>query len=129
MQVVIITSITRILLRLLGYGLLGGFIVAVVVYVNLLERSPDLSVWHHADLDAEFTVESDISNFDQYLELEDRLFAQLDEIVELVQASSIREHVLAELNLARFIRAIELDRKRDAEVLISDLEAYQQRLQ
>jgi alpha-beta hydrolase superfamily lysophospholipase len=81
MQVVIITSITRILLRLLGYGLLGGFIVAVVVYVNLLERSPDLSVWHHADLDAEFTVESDISNFDQYLELEDRLFAQLDEIV------------------------------------------------
>ena len=55
--------------------------------------------------------------------------AQLDEIVEMVRASSIGDHVIAELNLARFIRGVELGRKRDAEDLISDLEAYQQRLQ
>lgn len=55
--------------------------------------------------------------------------AQLDEIVELVRASSIGDHVVAELNFARFFRGIELDRKRRAEDLISELEAYQQRLQ
>ena len=55
--------------------------------------------------------------------------AQLDEIVELVRASSIGDHVVSELNFARFFRGIELDRKRRAEDLISELEADQQRLQ
>ena len=81
MLLVIVTTGTRMLLRLLGYGLLGSVIVVLVVYVRLLESRPDLSVWHHADLDAEFTVDSDVSDFDQYLDLEDRLFAQLDELV------------------------------------------------
>ena len=76
MLLVIVTTTTRILLRLFGYGLLGGFIVALVVYVRLLDSRPDLSVWHHADLDVEFTVDSDVSDFDQYLDLENRLFAQ-----------------------------------------------------
>ena len=81
MLLVIVTTGTRMLLRLLGYGLLGSVIVVLVVYVRLLESRPDLSVWHHADLDEEFTVESDVSDFDQYLALENRLFAQLDELV------------------------------------------------
>ena len=55
--------------------------------------------------------------------------AQLYAIVELVRASSIGDHVLAEINLARFIRGVELNRKRWAENLISDLEAYQKRIQ
>ena len=82
---------------------------------RLVPRSPHLP--QNEDDAQELSIESGLSD------------AQLDEIVELVQASSIGEHVLAELNLARFIRAIELDRKRRAEDLISDLEAYQQRLQ
>jgi alpha-beta hydrolase superfamily lysophospholipase len=81
MRLTIFTSVARELLRLFGYGLLGGFIVALVVYVRLLESRPDLSVWHHADLDAEFTVDSDISDFKQYLALEARLFEQLDKLV------------------------------------------------
>jgi alpha-beta hydrolase superfamily lysophospholipase len=77
----ILTSLLRILLRLLGYGFLGSVIVGLVVYISFLESRPDLSIWHHADLDEEFTIESDVSSFSQYLELENRLFAQLDELV------------------------------------------------
>jgi alpha-beta hydrolase superfamily lysophospholipase len=81
MRLSILTSLLRILLRLLGYGFLGSVIVGLVVYISILESRPDLSVWHHVDLDEEFTVESDVSSFSQYLELENRLFAQLDELV------------------------------------------------
>ncbi|HED17312.1 MAG TPA: alpha/beta fold hydrolase, partial [Gammaproteobacteria bacterium] len=42
---------------------------------------PDLKVWHTADLDAEYTARSDVKSFKEYLELEDRLFTQLDELV------------------------------------------------
>jgi alpha-beta hydrolase superfamily lysophospholipase len=68
-------------LRALGYGLLGSFISALIVYIIFIERQTDLSIWHHAELDEEFTVSSDVSSFDQYLALEDRLFKQLDERV------------------------------------------------
>jgi len=77
----ILTSLTGIILRLLGYGLLGSVIVGLIVYISILEDRPDLSVWHHADLDEEFTVESDVSDYRQYLALENRLFKQLDELV------------------------------------------------
>jgi alpha-beta hydrolase superfamily lysophospholipase len=74
-------KITRVLLRLLGYGLIGSFILVLAIYIVYLENRPDLSVWHRADLDAEFTAESGVSDFNQYLELENRVFAQLDERV------------------------------------------------
>ncbi len=38
-------------------------------------------MWHLADLDEEFTAESDVSDLGQYLALEDRLFEQLDALV------------------------------------------------
>jgi len=68
-------------LRALFYGIIGATIVLVVLAVRYLDNRPDLKVWHTADLDAEFTATSDISSFKQYLELEDRLFTQLDEQV------------------------------------------------
>jgi len=71
----------RILVRLLGYGLLGAFVVALIAYISFLESRPDLSIWHLTDLDEEYTVKSDVSDFKEYLALEDRLFAQLDEHV------------------------------------------------
>ena len=48
------------------------------MFVRYLEKHSDLSVWHLADLDAEFTADSGVSNFKAYLALEERLFAQLD---------------------------------------------------
>jgi len=77
----LLNSYTRIMFRLLGSGLLGSTIVAVIVAIIILDDLPALSVWHHADLDEEFTTGSDVSDFSQYLALEDRLFMQLDELV------------------------------------------------
>lgn len=71
----------RLVFQFLAVGLLGVFVTAVAVFVYVLESRPDLSVWHLVDLDEEFTTESDVSNFRDYLALEDRLFAQLDGLV------------------------------------------------
>lgn len=81
MRAAMLPGLVRELLRLLGYGLLGSFVVALVVYVHFLDSRPDLSAWHLADLDEEYTAGSDVDDFGQYLALEDRLFAQLDQRV------------------------------------------------
>jgi alpha-beta hydrolase superfamily lysophospholipase len=81
MRLKILNNLTRIILRMLGYGFLGSVILGLIIYISILDSRPDLSVWHHADLDEEFTIESNISSFSEYLELENRLFAQLDELV------------------------------------------------
>jgi alpha-beta hydrolase superfamily lysophospholipase len=76
-----LTGVTRALLQFVGFGLIGCFVAVVIVFVYVLESRPDLSVWHLADLDEEFTAESDVSDLGQYLALEDRLFEQLDALV------------------------------------------------
>ena len=64
------------------------------------------------------------------LEVESNLSdSQLNELVELVQKSTIRDHVIAELNLARFIRGIELNLQGRAESLTSLLQEYQTSIQ
>ena len=65
----------------LAAGLVGCLLVVVIALVMVLNGRPDLSVWHLADLDEEFTEDSEVASFEQYLALEDRLFAQLDELV------------------------------------------------
>ncbi len=68
-------------LRTVVYGLIGMFITLIVVFVLKMNAQPDLSVWHEAELDEEFTIHSDVATFKDYLALEDRLFKQLDELV------------------------------------------------
>ncbi len=65
------------------YSLFGSAIVLVGLYVYMLESRPDLKVWHLAELDTEFQAEqaADISTLDDYLEIERRLFQQLQEQV------------------------------------------------
>jgi alpha-beta hydrolase superfamily lysophospholipase len=67
--------------RALAYGLVGSLLVILIGFVVHLERRPDLAVWHTAELDAEFTARSPVNSFEDYLRLEERLFAQLDERV------------------------------------------------
>lgn len=67
--------------RTVFYGVIGATIALIVMAVLYLDKRPDLKVWHTADLDAEYTYESKINNFDEYLALEDRLFTQLNEQV------------------------------------------------
>ncbi|MCJ7555677.1 MAG: alpha/beta fold hydrolase [Gammaproteobacteria bacterium] len=74
-------GLARLMAGYLAAGLVGFLLVAVIALVMVLNGRPDLSVWHLADLDEEFTKDSDVTNFEQYLALEDRLFRQLDELV------------------------------------------------
>ena len=67
--------------KALCYGVIGGMIVAVVFFVMHLESRADLKVWHDAELDVEFTTDSDVNSLEGYLSLEEELFAQLDERV------------------------------------------------
>ena len=61
----------------IAFAVLGAVVAAVVAAVLVLNSKPELSVWHHADLDEEFTQTSAVATLDEYLALEDRLFAQL----------------------------------------------------
>lgn len=64
-------------LKAILYATAGGFMALIVVFVMHLERRPDLKIWHHAELDAEFTAESSARTFEEYLAIETHLFTQL----------------------------------------------------
>ena len=70
----------RILLAAI-YSMLGATLVLIVVFVLYLNSRADLDIWHTADLDEEFTEDSGVDSFEEYLDLEERLFEQLDEQV------------------------------------------------
>ncbi len=76
-----LTKITRYTLRALFYSALGAAVVLVTVFVVYLNSREDLSVWHLAGLDEEFTHKSKVTSFADYMALEERLFRQLDELV------------------------------------------------
>jgi alpha-beta hydrolase superfamily lysophospholipase len=82
--------------RAVGYGLFGVFITLVFVAAYSLKHRPALEVWHTADLDEEFTEDSEVADFPGYLMLEDRLFEQLeDEVYQKtgrVEAGSINRY-------------------------------------
>lgn len=67
--------------RAVGYGLLGAFLALLFVFIFALDRRDDLSLWHEVHLDEEFVKDSEVTDFSGYLELEDRLFKQLDDEV------------------------------------------------
>ena len=78
--------------RILAYGVSGAHIVLLVGFVLFVNAKPDLSVWHTAKLDEEFTESSDVDSFEEYLELERRLFAQLEErVFERIEPKERRE--------------------------------------
>ncbi len=73
--------LSRRIIRRLLLSLLGALVVIVILAVYELNSRPDLKVWHKTVLDQEFRADSDVKNFGQYLELEDRLFKQLDQLI------------------------------------------------
>ena len=60
---------------------LGVIVTAIAGYVYLLDKRPDLDLWHHADLDLEYTRRSAVKDLEGYLALEEALFEQLDQEV------------------------------------------------
>ena len=71
-------GLVRRTVRALVYGAVGALVVLLIGGVRFLNARPDLRAWHEVDLDLEFTAESPIESFAEYLELERRLFDQLD---------------------------------------------------
>lgn len=63
------------------YSALVAAVVLVVAFVVYLNSRADLQVWHLSKLDEEFTIDSGVESFTDYLALEERLFRQLDELV------------------------------------------------
>lgn len=63
---------------------IAGFVLGVVaLYIHSIRSGPRLEPWHTEKLTAEFTARrsDEISSFDDYLKLEEELFAQLEEKV------------------------------------------------
>ena len=77
-----VLALLRIAYKPIAYSLLGGSVVLLVVAVLFLNSKPDLFEWHTHVLDKEFTSKLELNSFEEYLELEDDLFQQLeDEVV------------------------------------------------
>ena len=66
----------------LGVGAAGFIGGALLCYILMIRGGPSLETWHQERLDAEFTRSQfrngEIRDFEDYRELEDRLFEQLD---------------------------------------------------
>ena len=77
----ILFATTKKIFKVLAYLTLGGLAVLLTVFVLYLESRQDLKVWHDAGLDAEFTSKSPVADFSEYLQLEEKLFQQLEENV------------------------------------------------
>jgi alpha-beta hydrolase superfamily lysophospholipase len=75
------SRLARHVLVALTYSTIGSLVVLVIVFIAYMENRPDLDLWHFAELDEEFTADSQVATFANYLALENRLFAQLDEQV------------------------------------------------
>lgn len=73
-------SFVRHGLLFLAYAALGVLLTLVGVYITYLEGRPDLEPWHAATLDAEFSASqaSTVTSLDDYLQVEEALFGQLD---------------------------------------------------
>ncbi|WP_108946785.1 alpha/beta hydrolase [Shewanella halifaxensis] len=74
----IIIGSTKHLAFAVFYSLIGTSIAFVAMAVWYLNSRPDLSIWHTTDLQSEYRASSDVSSFDEYLKLEEKLFAELD---------------------------------------------------
>ena len=68
--------VSKVLLAIVFAGL-GAIATVLIIAVVVLNSKPDLSVWHLVHLDEEFTKNSPVASLEEYLALEDRLFAQL----------------------------------------------------
>ena len=71
-------SLIKHIIKALIYGIIGGLVVLLIVFIMFLENRPELKVWHQVDLDAEFRADSPVKGFEDYLAMENQLFDQLE---------------------------------------------------
>lgn len=73
-----LTGLIRRGVKALTNGAVGASLMLVVGFVIYLEGRADLNTWHLVQLDGGFTEQTGLDSFEQYLALEDRLFAELE---------------------------------------------------
>ena len=76
------------------YILMGTLIGAITLYIYLMNNRPELSLWHTVNLDEEYTVEkqAEVTSFEAYIKLENRLFKQLQtEVYSKVSTQKINQ--------------------------------------
>jgi len=59
------------------YGTLGAVLAVLVGALFYLESREDLEIWHQADLPSEYRADDELATFQEYLALEETLFAEL----------------------------------------------------
>ncbi len=76
-----IAGFVKRLILYLTVGVLGFVVGAFALYVILVRAGPPLQLWHTEKLTSEYSEKNadEIRTFDDYRQLEDKLFAQLDE--------------------------------------------------
>ncbi|MGX9462134.1 alpha/beta hydrolase [Shewanella sp. A14] len=80
MRAIVIGSTKHFLFAAL-YGAFGIAIALLITAVWLLNDRPSLSLWHTTHLKSEYHQQSGFTQFSQYLQLEDRLFAEVEQQV------------------------------------------------
>jgi alpha-beta hydrolase superfamily lysophospholipase len=83
----------------IGYGLVGGFILGLILYVYYLQNRPPLKAWHTIELDEEFGAPraGEVKDLAGYLRLEERLFDELRREIDARVAPADR-HALSRFN-------------------------------
>ena len=81
-------SIARWLMFMALYTVLGSVLGAVSLFIYIMNDRPDLHPWHTVKLDNEYTLDKQkaVPSFEKYLELEDRLFQQLQTEIHSAQS-------------------------------------------
>jgi alpha-beta hydrolase superfamily lysophospholipase len=80
MRAIVIGS-TKHFLFAAFYGALGIGLALIITAVWMLNARPNLSLWHTTHLTSEYHQQSGLTDFTQYLQLEDKLFAEVEQQV------------------------------------------------
>lgn len=73
------TGFLRRGLKVFSYGATGATLIALGGVVLYLDNRPDLDIWHLVELEEEFSERNPVDSFAAYLDLEERLFNELDD--------------------------------------------------
>jgi alpha-beta hydrolase superfamily lysophospholipase len=80
MRAIVIGS-TKHFLFAAFYAALGIALALIIAAVWMLNARPNLSLWHTTHLTSEYHQQSGLTDFNQYLLLEDKLFAEVEQQV------------------------------------------------
>ncbi|QYJ73143.1 alpha/beta fold hydrolase [Shewanella sp. FJAT-51649] len=96
MKAIIIGS-TKHLFFAAFYACLGIAVALLVTGIHFLNARPDLSLWHTTELKNEFRYNTKLDKFSDYIALEDKLFAEVDnkvlKKVSATDASPVNRYV------------------------------------